>query len=62
MRSASRRMKAVQLNLLHLPQASIRWEALPKEIQQQSARLLARLLRDYATSQGHAGGKERGDE
>ena len=62
MRSITTRSKVAQLNLFHPPQASIRWESLPKEIQQHSVRLLARLLREYARSRGCARGKEFGDE
>jgi hypothetical protein len=62
MRSAARLMKTAQLSLFHPPQASIRWEALPKEIQQQSVGLLARLLRAHARNQYRALGKELGDE
>ena len=61
MRSAAMRMKAAQLNLFQPPQAGMRWESLPKQIQQQSVRLLAQLLRE-AAKRCRAGGKERGDE
>jgi hypothetical protein len=54
--------KVAQLNLFHPPQTNVRWESLPKEVQQQSTRLLARLLREYAIRQGRIGGKEHGDE
>ena len=63
MRSVATRLKVAQLNLFHPPQVSIRWEILPKEIQQQSVRLLARLLRDHcARSPVHPEGQELSDE
>ena len=63
MRSEATRLKVGQLNLFHPPQVSIRWETLPREIQQQSVHLLARLLRDHcARSLAHPEGQEFGDE
>jgi hypothetical protein len=62
MRSSAIRMKAAQLNLFLAPQAGMRWESLPQQIQQQSVGLLAQLLREHATKLCRAEGKERGDE
>jgi len=62
MRSHAMRMKAAQLNLFLPPQAGMCWESLPQQIQQQSVVLLAQLLREHATKQCRAEGKERDDE
>ena len=62
MRSDATPMKRGQLSLFQPPQANIRWETLPKEVQQQSVGLLARLLRAHARNQYRAGGKEPDDE
>ncbi len=62
MQSSTRQMKAAQLKLFQPVQASMRWESLPKEVQQQGVRLLAQLLREHARNQCYVGGKERGNE
>ena len=63
MRNETRPVKAAQLSLFHPRQVTIRWEALPREIQQQSLRLLARLLREHcARSRGQGKVTEAGDE
>lgn len=63
MRNASNWSKVAQLNLFHPPRVAVNWETLPREIQQQSVRLLARLLRDHCVrGQARVPTGEAGDE
>ena len=47
MRHSSSPQRAGQLKLFHPPTKRPRWDQLPREIRQQSVRLLARLLREH---------------
>jgi hypothetical protein len=44
---SSNPQRAGQLKLFHPPIKNLHWEQLPREIQQQSVHLLARLLREH---------------
>ncbi len=50
MRRSASPVRVAQLNLFHPARQSLSWERLPREIQQQSLRLLARLLREHHAS------------
>lgn len=47
MRHSPSPQRAAQLKLFHPPVKSPCWEQLPREIQQQTVRLLARVLREH---------------
>ena len=49
MPKSSNPQRAGQLKVFHPPIESLHWEQLPREIRQQSARLLARMLREHWT-------------
>jgi len=55
--------RAGQLKLFHPPITGLHWEQLPREIRQQSVRLLARLVREHwARKQAAEATRETGDE
>lgn len=63
MRRSAGLVRVAQLNLFHPPRKSLSWESVPREIQQQSLQLLARLLREHRTRVLAAGeAKEACDE
>jgi hypothetical protein len=63
MRHSSSPQWTRQLKLLHPLIKSPRWDQLPREIRQQSVRLLARLLREHwARKHAAEAAKEVGDE
>jgi hypothetical protein len=63
MRSSPRRQRKAQLHLFHSPSKGPSWEKLPREIREQSVRLLARLLREHcARVLASKPGKEVRDE
>ena len=63
MRESASRLKALQIGLFHPPPQIPAWSMLPREIRQQTVKLLAQLLREHSRRirTGDVG-KERCDE
>jgi hypothetical protein len=53
MRAAAKSHRLSQLKLFHPTIMAPTWERLPREMREQTVRLLARLLREHWASEGH---------
>ena len=53
MQAAAKSHRLSQLQLFHPPIMAPTWERLPREMREQTARLLARLLREHWASGRH---------
>ena len=62
MQSVTKRPRPAQLSLFQSTPVTIQWTTLPREVQQQSVRLLARLLHEHCTRHLDSAKGESGDE